>query len=80
MQRVVMKWTLRGVFKHPDPPLDVPLLLMYVLLIWLNMYTHGHMQKYTCTYESINNFKLSAFLLKIVYTVCGVRLCVLCLS
>ena len=38
--------------------------------------THGHMQKYTCTYESINNFKLSAFL----YTVCGVRLSVLCLS
>ena len=41
--------------------------LMYILLICLHMYIHGHIQKYTCTYESLNNFKLSAFLLQIVY-------------
>ena len=44
--------------------------LMYVLLICLHMYIHGHIQKYTCTYESINNFKLSTFLLQIVYIHC----------
>ena len=44
--------------------------LMYILLICLHMYIHGHIQKYTCTYESINNFKLSAFLLQIVYIHC----------
>ena len=41
-----------------------------VLLICLHMYIHGHIQKYTCTYENINNFKLSAFLLQIVYIHC----------
>ena len=42
-------------------------------------HTHAEMHLQICTYdESINKFKLSAFLSKIVYTVCKVRLA--CLS
>ena len=38
-------------------------------------HTHTEMHLQICTYdESINNFKLSAFLSKIVYTVYRVRL------